>query len=168
MNPGSQRASQVPRSFEAEQVVLGITLVEPDTIARLMGRLTPDDFYDARHRTIFEPLSDSYRNVGVSLDIVTLSDRLVADEQMDQAGGRLYLNELMDRALTSASADYYVDILREKTQRRALLAAGNSLIDTALAPRALAGDSRKQAEDSLHKASLALVTSPPRSVHFLS
>ncbi|KKQ87098.1 MAG: Replicative DNA helicase [Candidatus Woesebacteria bacterium GW2011_GWB1_38_8b] len=43
-----------PHSIEAEESVLGALLIDKDAIIAIAEFLKPDDFYDERHKDIFE------------------------------------------------------------------------------------------------------------------
>lgn len=122
---GSLRS--LPKNIEAEQVVLGSAILEPEeTIPILIDKLSPDDFYVRAHRVIFRTIRDLFDR-GEPSDIVSLANRLEEKGDMDKAGGRVYLNELLDRVTTTASLDYYAEIIHKKAILRALIEAGGRI-----------------------------------------
>lgn len=46
---------------------------------------------------------------------------------MERAGGRMYLNELIDRVATTASLEYYAEIVKKKATLRSLIEAGGRI-----------------------------------------
>jgi replicative DNA helicase len=46
---------------------------------------------------------------------------------MELAGGRMYLNELLDRTTTTASLEYYADIVKRKAMLRSLIEVGGRI-----------------------------------------
>ncbi len=120
---GVVEARDLPKNVEAEQIVLGSVLLEPQTAGIVVGKLKPGDFYRNTHRVIFRTIRELVER-GDPADIVAVANRLEEKEEMENAGGRLYLNELLDRVTTTASLDYYAEIVRKKATLRSLIEAG--------------------------------------------
>ena len=117
--------TELPRNTEAEQVVLGALLLEPEATGPVVfGLLKAEHFYEARHRTIFSAMNDMYEK-GRPCDVVGLANRLEDRGDMEKSGGRMYLNELLDRTTTTASLEYYAEIVRRKAIRRFVISAAD-------------------------------------------
>jgi len=126
-----QEMRELPKNIEAEQVVLGAAMLEPDIVMPvLIERLVADNFYDRRHRAIFSAMSDLFVQ-GRPCDTVILANRLEDIGQMERAGGRMYLNELLDRTTTTASLGHFADIVRQNGIRREVINRGLHLADAA-------------------------------------
>ena len=135
----------LPKNIEAEQIVLGSALLEPDaTIPILLDRLKPDDFYRRAHRVVFRAIHELYDR-GEPADIVAVANRLEEREEMERAGGRMYLNELLDRVTTTASLEYYAEIVRKKAVLRALIETGGRISE-------LGYDEERETDEVLDKA----------------
>ena len=118
---------ELPKNIEAEQVVLGSAILEPEsTMPMLSEKLVPSDFYERRHRVIFRTISELFER-NEPADIILLANRLEETDDMERAGGRMYLNELLDRTTTTASVEYYADIVKRKATLRALIESGPDL-----------------------------------------
>ena len=118
------RVRDLPKNIEAEQVVLGSALLEPDTSMPIIsGKLLPNHFYENRHRVIFRAMADMF-DKGTPCDVILLANRLEEIGDMAAAGGRMYLNELLDRTSTTASLGHYVDVVRNKFALRQIISAG--------------------------------------------
>jgi replicative DNA helicase len=119
----------LPKNIEAEQVILGSAILEPeDTIPILVERLRPEYFYHRAHRVIFRTIRELFDRSEPS-DIVSLANRLEEKGDMEKAGGRIYLTELLDRVTTTASLEYYTDIVRKKATLRALIESGGRIAE---------------------------------------
>ena len=117
----------LPKNIEAEQVVLGAAILEPEsTVPILVEKLFPEHFYERRHRVIFRTIRELFDR-GEPADIVLLANRLEEAGDMERAGGRMYLNELLDRTTTTASLEYYADIVKRKATLRSLIEAGGRI-----------------------------------------
>jgi len=117
----------LPKNIEAEQVVLGSAILEPEeTLPILLEKLKPEHFYCRAHRVVFRVIRELFER-GEPADIVAVANRLEEKEEMEKAGGRIYLNELLDRVTTTTSLEYYADIVRKKATLRALIEAGGRI-----------------------------------------
>jgi len=120
---------ELPKNIEAEQSVLGAALLDHDrSVPILVERLTPEHFYVQRHRVIFRTIRELFSR-SEPADIVSVANRLEERGDMERAGGRLYLNELLDRVTTTASLEYYTDIVRKKAVLRGLIHAGGEITE---------------------------------------
>ncbi len=119
----------LPKNIEAEQVILGSAILEPEeTLPILLEKLKPEHFYRRAHRVVFRVIRELFER-GEPADIVAVANRLEEKEEMEKAGGRIYLNELLDRVTTTASLDYYTEIVRKKATLRALIEAGGRVAE---------------------------------------
>lgn len=126
-------ALSVPQDVTAEQAVLGSILLSTDPqdlIADLMTILEPSDFYRTAHRLIYAAilkLDETQR----AIDILTITDELNKDNQVENVGGMAYLTELASTVPVAGNALYYARIVREKSIRRNMIdTLQNSLTQT--------------------------------------
>lgn len=110
---------------EAEQQILGAILCEPDALLRASEILQPSDFYHASHRVIYDALLDLYQ-LGINIDIISLSERLTTKGTMKQAGGLEAVSTIAAQAFTGANIRYHAKIVHEKSliRRTGTWAAG--------------------------------------------
>lgn len=120
---------ELPRNIEAEQIVLGSALLEAETVVPiLIEALKPEHFYHRAHRVLFRAIREMFDR-GDPIDVVTMANHLEEQDQIDAAGGRMYLNELLDRVTTTASLEYYSGIVRKKAVFRSLIEAGGVITE---------------------------------------
>lgn len=115
-----------PQNLEAEMALLGSILVDREMMATVAEIVEPPDFYAAMHETIYTALLSLYER-GEPLDKITLSEELKRRGQLEKIGGLAYLTSLMDTVPTAASAEYYANIVREKSALRGLIHAGTQI-----------------------------------------
>ena len=120
----------MPQSVEAEEAVLGAVLVNPLSLGRIVETLKPESFYKPAHRIIYAAALDMFRK-NEPIDIVTISEYLRDGEELENAGGRAYINDLAMNVVTTANIEYYAKIIREKEIKRALINAGSEIVATA-------------------------------------
>jgi len=136
---------ELPKNIEAEQIVIGTALLDPEgSVPILVEKLAPEHFYLQRHRVIFRTIRELFSRSEPS-DIVSVANRLEERSDMERAGGRIYLNELLDRVTTTASLEYYTDIVRKKAVLRELIHAGGQISE-------LGYDEVSEADEVLDKA----------------
>lgn len=82
--------------------------------------LQPQDFYKKEHQQIFDAMK-RLRILRRNIDIVTLSDQLTKDDQLEYIGGQDYLFELSTVLLSTASCGEYAQIVKEKSVLRSIL-----------------------------------------------
>jgi replicative DNA helicase len=122
---------ELPKNIEAEQLIIGAALLNPDeVIPQFGGKIKSGDFYLERHRIIFQTMLELASTDQCS-DIVAVANRLDELGKTEQAGGRLYLNELLVRAASASSIDYYADIIRKKAIRRDAIYQATVIADIA-------------------------------------
>ncbi len=121
-----------PHSAEAERGVLGSILLDAETgeDARVLDLclthgIEPDSFFDPRHRLVFETLLEMSRET-LPVDGVTLIERLRARGRLEAAGGAPAVEALVSGTPTSAHAEYYIDIVRQKHVLRRLIATAQA------------------------------------------
>lgn len=117
----------LPQSVEAEEAVLGAILVNPISIGRIVEFLKPESFYKPAHKLIYEAVLELFRK-NEPIDIVTVSEHLRNKEELDNAGGRAYINDLALNVVTTANVEFYAKIIQEKEIKRALINAGSEIV----------------------------------------
>jgi replicative DNA helicase len=122
-----ERARIPPQNTEAEASLLGAILIDPDAIVKVADIVSADDFYEERHRRIFEAVSQLYEKHS-PIDVLTLSDQLRATGFLESVGGAAYLTELTNFVPTAAHAEQYAEIVAQKALRRRLIKASQDIV----------------------------------------
>ncbi len=120
-----------PYSIEFEQATIGGILIDPNGMYKISEHIRrPADFYEPRHKIIFECVLKQFED-GHPVDLLTVSERLTKEGQIDKAGGLEYLMELTQATPTSANLSYYARIVKEKSVLRQIIEVGNQMSVTA-------------------------------------
>ena len=116
-----------PHSAEAERGVLGSILLDAeageDTRVLdlcLTHGLEPDSFYDPRNRILFTTLVEMSQ-AAMPVDALTLQEHLRTTDRLAAVGGVTTVEALVSGTPTSAHAEYYIDIVRQKHVLRKLI-----------------------------------------------
>lgn len=109
-----------PHSVEAEQAVLGGILRRGDALHNIADILTGDDFYLPAHQLIYSAFLDLF-NKRLPIDALTVAEQLLANSQLEEAGGSVYLAELLEAVISAANAEHYAAIVRSRAIQRNLI-----------------------------------------------
>jgi hypothetical protein len=127
--------AQLPANIEAERAILGAVLCDNRALAGVVAILSTVDFFHVHHKKIFLRMVQMHQ-AGTPIDLVTLSEALYSDGQLDEAGGAAYIASLSTPEYRVSNVADYARIVREKSVLRALVHQGEKLRNEALAPRA--------------------------------
>jgi replicative DNA helicase len=127
MRPGYRNP---PHSREAEESVIGAVLLSEDAVNDVMDQLNPEDFYVPAHAAIFESIRGLF-DTGQAVDVVTVSEALRRQGELEKVGGLQYLTRLVDIVPSTSNVTYYASIVDEHAKRRELIRAGASITDFA-------------------------------------
>jgi replicative DNA helicase len=120
----------VPCDLDAERGVLGSVLLDHEAFGRVVQILNAEDFHATTHQHIYAAMLDLFdRNEPI--DPVMLKARLEKAGTLDKVGGIEYLLSLAETVPSAASADYYANLVKEKSVMRAIIFAGEEMIRTA-------------------------------------
>ena len=111
-----------PSSEEAERGVLGSILLDAARVMDLCleSQITAESFYTPAHAVIFDAMFALSQQNG-AIDILTVSERLRATGQIDKIGGAATLDRMIDATPTTAHAEFYIDIVRQKHLLRSII-----------------------------------------------
>ena len=125
--------SEVPKSIDAEQCVLGCILIDPDNVlSSVMEVLTSKHFYDDVNARIFSIMSALTINGGIVDPVEVLNQCLNEGLFDNEVLGNNYIANLMEKVPTVANVMSYCKIVIEKYNLRNLLNISNKLKDSIL------------------------------------
>lgn len=110
-------------SLEAEQSVLGAAMLNGKVTDSLADIVAPGDFYEPAHAAIWGAIVDLACRQGSAVDLVTLGEHLENTGVLHDVGGFAYLAQISQNTPSTANAEVYAGIVRDKAKRRALLAS---------------------------------------------
>lgn len=119
-----------PQNLDAEKSLLGAILISEDCLADVTEIVHPDDFYDERHRHIYNAMWNLYER-HQPVDLLTVRSELKAKKNMEKAGGVAYLSELSSYVPTAAHAKAYAELISAAAIRRRLIGAASTIAESA-------------------------------------
>ena len=117
----------LPNSTEAEISVLGAMLQDSTAVLRAAEQLVPEDFYHPEHKELFTVMTDMNRRQ-TAIDLVTVQTELSNKGSLDGVGGIKYLMKIIRDVPTTANVQEYINIVREKSTLRKLIAASQGIM----------------------------------------
>jgi len=114
-----------PHNLEAEVSVLGSLLLNKDAIIKVADFLRDTDFYSPMHALIYGAIIELYERRD-PIDIISLSNILRDQGNLDGAGGESTIASLAAAVPTAGHVEHYAKIVQKKaTLRRLIGAAAN-------------------------------------------
>jgi len=126
----------LPHSLESEKGLLAACLIDPaEVISRCMAQKLPNEaFYSLAHRTIYATCVEVFEEKSI-LDAKILVEELNTRGQLAEVGGPVYVVELATQIETTAHANYFLDVVREKYLLRRLIHTATKTVKNCFEPQ---------------------------------
>lgn len=112
-----------PHDLAAEVAVLGSMIIDPTVIGPVCMVLPkPDAFFFDKHQVLYRVVVELFEK-NTPMDPLVIASSLKSQNQLDAVGGLDYLSEILNSVPTSAHAEYYANIVKEKAMLRSLIVA---------------------------------------------
>ena len=115
-----------PHNIEAEEAVIGSLLIDSDSILKVVGSLTPADFYQERGAFCFEACVALFQR-REAINQVTVTHELNTRGRLEIVGGGAYLSHLVSTVPTSLHIEHYAKIVRSTATMRRLITAASEI-----------------------------------------
>ena len=122
-----------PQAIEAEQSILGSMMLDNRVIDDITSELEIRDFYRSDHQAIFDEII-KLNGKGEAADVVTVSESLTNQGDLDQIGGLSYLSSLAKNTPNSGNIKSYAKIVRDRAILRRLIESANDILTKAYQP----------------------------------
>ena len=116
-----------PQNIEAEEAILGGIMLDPEAMSRVCDRLTPETFYIACHKDIYQAALRLHTQ-GRPTDLLSLTSWLADNDILFRIGGRQKLATLLDRTVSAVNIDALAELVIDKYRRRQLIKAANEIL----------------------------------------
>jgi hypothetical protein len=114
-------------------------MVRPELVGQVAETLTPQDFYGEAHSLIYQAILGLH-GAGEPVDLVTVTQRLKAKEQLAKCGGPGFLAGLSAEVGFATNVQFYSKIVRETALKRQLKERLQKVISEIDRPDAKLGD----------------------------
>ena len=122
-----------PHSIEAEQSVLGGLMLDAEAWDKVSEAVVRDDFYSRSHRMIFDAMAKLVES-GQPLDLVTVTEQLEVEDQLEDAGGFAYISEITKNTPSAGNIVSYAEIVRERAVVREMIRVAHDIADAGYNP----------------------------------
>ncbi|MFQ6083598.1 MAG: replicative DNA helicase [Candidatus Aminicenantia bacterium] len=146
-----------PHSFEAERAVLGGILVQNSHLNTVLSIITPQDFYKEAHRKIINTII-SLVDKGKVVDLLSLTEALQKEGELESAGGISSISSLMDGVPKSLNIEYYAQIIKEKALLRKLIFSSAKIISDSY-------EEKLETDELLDQAQSAILEAAEERIH---
>ncbi len=109
-----------PQDTDLEEAVLGALMLEKDAYVVVCDILKPESFYDVRNQKIYASIQ-SLGAMQRPIDMLTVTEQLRLDGNLEDVGGPLRISELTGRVSSAANVEYHARIVAQKYLARELI-----------------------------------------------
>ena len=124
-------------------------MLSKDAVADVVEILRGIDFYVPKHSVIFDAILGLYSH-GEPVDVISVTDELIKNGDLQRAGGADYLHTLTSTVPTAANAGYYAEIVAERALLRRLVDAGTKIVQLGYAGTGEAVELVNQAQAEIY------------------
>jgi len=118
----------VAQSSESEAAVLGCVILEPSLLPEVGARVGIEDFYDLRHRNLYEVML-SMEADGKVIDLLSLrQEATTALGTIEKVGGMAYLSSLPNLVASAAHLPYALGVMADKSRVRKFYDTAQSVL----------------------------------------
>jgi len=123
-----------PFSEEGEVGVLGALLQNGDLIDNCFeAGVDGDAFYVPAHRVVFDAALALWQKRR-PIDVLSVTDKLRESDELDRVGGVTFVHRLVEVTPTTAHFDYYLEIVKNKSDLRKIIQAARDIETQAYEP----------------------------------
>lgn len=107
-------------SEESEADILGIMMIDEEKVSRILTTLSQHDFCRTENRLIFKAIESLYKNHKPT-DIVSVSELLKFNNELDRVGGRSRINDLALGVSITSNWEQLCKVIVKYSKKRQLL-----------------------------------------------
>ena len=132
MKAGLLMERGLPVNLDSERLVLGSVMLNQAIFFDMAGVLLDSDFGLEKHRKIYRAMVHLHET-GAMIDRITVAAELARKNELESCDGLTYLVSLDDDLPLLPNVDSYIQIIKEKSRLRDLVAFGKMTMERALA-----------------------------------
>jgi replicative DNA helicase len=140
-----------PQANDLEEAIIGAILIDPMAYTRVSYLLdSPEKMYRDAHQKILAAIIDLH-DKKMGIDLLTVTDILRSNGELDNVGGPIYLTELSGKIQSSNHIEFHAMIITDKYLLRELIRIGQEIQNRAFDDSNDPVDIATWAEDELMK-----------------
>lgn len=118
-----------PQAIDIEEQLLGIVLFY-DSIHKVASEITPEMFYDQRHKYIYTAIQEMYGQ-HMAIDMLTVTQYMKDKGHLDLIGGAYYFTQLSDKVASDVHVEYYAKIIQQQYIGREIIRVSGQAMEKA-------------------------------------
>ncbi len=122
---------KLPHNDDIEKAVLGTLMIDTPALYVAIGSLNKALFYNLSHQVIFEAIQILFNNSS-AVDMLTVTNELLREGKLEQAGGVEYVSRLSDNVVSGAHIQTHIAILLEKYVLREIIRTAAELLNKSI------------------------------------
>ncbi len=115
-----------PQAVDLEEAVLGALMLEKDALTTVIDILKPESFYKESHQLVYEAILQLFDD-SQPVDILTVTDRLRKNANLEKVGGAYYISGLTQRVNSAANIEFHARIVSEQAIKRELISIASEI-----------------------------------------
>jgi replicative DNA helicase len=115
-----------PQARDLEEAVLGALMLEKYAPEKVASYLKKDAFYVEANQHIYEAILKLFTE-GNPIDILTVTEQLRKDGNLELVGGAYYITQLTNRVSSAANIEYHAHIVIQKSIQRQLISVAGEI-----------------------------------------
>lgn len=120
-------ATKLPQNIQAEQVVLGLMIINKTCLSDGISRLTGSSFHKKPHSLLFAGIKALFEK-GKEIGVVSLTEQLESMNSLDAVGGSIAISGLIESSVSDTEFSVYLEILEDKAAKRRVILAANRIM----------------------------------------
>jgi replicative DNA helicase len=122
---GPEAGRVPPQAIDLEKAVLGAMMLEKNAVTDVIDILSSESFYDPKHQYIYGVIKELFGS-SKPIDILTVTDQLKKNGELEAAGGAVYISQLTSRIASTAHVEFHARVISEKHIKRELIRMGSA------------------------------------------
>ena len=147
---GPEAGRVPPQAIDLEKAVLGAMMLEKNAVTDVIDILSSESFYDPKHQYIYGVIKELFGS-SKPIDILTVTDQLKKNGELEAAGGAVYISQLTSRIASTAHVEFHARVISEKHIKRELIRMGSEVMREAFDDTNDVFDVLNKAEGDLFK-----------------
>lgn len=123
---GMDMSKLQPQARELEDAVLGALMLEKYAPEKVASYLKKEAFYSEANQNIYEAILKLFTD-GNPVDILTVTEQLRKDGNLESVGGAYYITSLTNRVSSAANIEYHAHIVIQKHIQRQLISVAGEI-----------------------------------------
>ncbi len=144
-----------PHNIDAEKALLGAIILKPEVMHDISVNVYPESFYADKNKEIYAAILEVFTK-GDPIDILSITNKLKNNGQLERVGGATYLTELVEQVPAAGNAHYYGELVQSRSTLRGLIHAADEIAELGYSDPENIDETLDQAEKKVYNVTNAV------------